>query len=107
MIEKYTSKEQAICVVGLGYVGLPVALEFARKYKVVGFDINQNRVEMMQQGSIPAMSLKHRNLRAAISISPQNQKTLKIAHFMSLPYLHQSMSTKTLIYFHCSVHVKL
>ena len=33
-----------IAVIGLGYVGLPLAVEFAKKYKVVGFDINQSRI---------------------------------------------------------------
>ena len=33
-----------IAVIGLGYVGLPLAVEFAKKYPVVGFDINNNRV---------------------------------------------------------------
>ncbi|MCK5700989.1 MAG: nucleotide sugar dehydrogenase, partial [Cyclobacteriaceae bacterium] len=47
-----------ICVVGLGYVGLPVALEFARRYKVAGCDINQKRVEMMQQGIDPSNELE-------------------------------------------------
>ena len=54
MIEKYLSKKEKICVVGLGYVGLPVALEFARKFKVIGFDINQKRVELMQKGIDPS-----------------------------------------------------
>lgn len=58
MIEKYLSKEKKICVVGLGYVGLPVALEFARKFRVVGFDINQNRVEMMQKSIDPSNELE-------------------------------------------------
>lgn len=40
-----------ICVVGLGYVGLPLAVAFAEKYSVVGFDINQNRIQALQQGS--------------------------------------------------------
>ena len=57
MIEKYISKEEKIGVVGLGYVGLPVALEFARKFKVVGFDINQERVELMQKGIDPSNEL--------------------------------------------------
>lgn len=57
MIDRYLSKQEKICVVGLGYVGLPVALEFARKFKVVGFDINQKRVEMMQQGIDPSNEL--------------------------------------------------
>ena len=37
--------EKKIAVIGLGYVGLPLAVEFAKKYPVVGFDINQARVD--------------------------------------------------------------
>ncbi len=57
MIDKYISGKESICVVGLGYVGLPVALEFSRKFKVVGFDINAHRVEMMKQGIDPSNEL--------------------------------------------------
>jgi len=57
MIDKYLSGKETICVVGLGYVGLPVALEFSRKFKVVGFDINAQRVEMMKQGIDPSNEL--------------------------------------------------
>ena len=39
-----------IAVIGLGYVGLPLAIEFGKKYKVLGFDINKSRVEELQQG---------------------------------------------------------
>lgn len=39
-----------ICIVGLGYVGLPLAVEFGKKYKVVGFDINQERVQELVSG---------------------------------------------------------
>ena len=59
MIEKYIDKKEKIATIGLGYVGLPVALEFARKYKVVGFDINKERVEMMQKGIDPSSELDH------------------------------------------------
>jgi UDP-N-acetyl-D-galactosamine dehydrogenase len=41
---KLTNKETKLAVIGLGYVGLPIALEFAKKIKVVGFDINAARV---------------------------------------------------------------
>lgn len=58
MIDRYLQKDQKICVVGLGYVGLPVALEFARKFTVVGFDINQKRVELMQSGIDPSNELE-------------------------------------------------
>ena len=42
--------EKTICVVGLGYVGLPLALEFSRKYKTVGYDINSSRISELKQG---------------------------------------------------------
>jgi UDP-N-acetyl-D-glucosamine/UDP-N-acetyl-D-galactosamine dehydrogenase len=40
-----------IAIIGLGYVGLPLAIEFAKKFKVLGFDINQSRVKELQQGN--------------------------------------------------------
>ncbi|WP_315817055.1 hypothetical protein [Paraflavitalea speifideaquila] len=43
-------KEYKIAIIGLGYVGLPLAVEFARKYPVVGFDINGKRVADLQAG---------------------------------------------------------
>jgi UDP-N-acetyl-D-galactosamine dehydrogenase len=42
--------EVKIAVIGLGYVGLPLAVEFSKKYPVVGFDINQNRVNELRSG---------------------------------------------------------
>ncbi len=48
------SKQAGIAVIGLGYVGLPLALEFARKYKVVGFDINPKRVDMLKRNEDPS-----------------------------------------------------
>ena len=45
---KLLNKETKLSVIGLGYVGLPIALEFARKIDVIGFDIKADRVEMMK-----------------------------------------------------------
>lgn len=50
-------KETKIGVIGLGYVGLPIALEFAKTMQVVGFDINQERVEMMRNNQDPSEEL--------------------------------------------------
>ena len=41
--------DKKIGVVGLGYVGLPVALAFSKKFPVIGFDINKKRIEALQQ----------------------------------------------------------
>ena len=57
MIDKLLNKEAKLAVIGLGYVGLPIALEFAKKMKVVGFDIKPDRVEMMKQGIDPSNEL--------------------------------------------------
>lgn len=54
---KLIKKETTIAVIGLGYVGLPIALEFARKIKVVGFDINAERVELMKKNIDPSNEL--------------------------------------------------
>jgi UDP-N-acetyl-D-galactosamine dehydrogenase len=57
MFDKVFSGEKSICVIGLGYVGLPIALEFARKFQVVGFDINDERIKLMQQGIDPSKEI--------------------------------------------------
>ena len=51
-------KQDQLAVIGLGYVGLPIALEFARRLKVIGFDINEGRVQMMRQGIDPSKELE-------------------------------------------------
>lgn len=55
--QKLLNKETKLAVIGLGYVGLPIALEFAKKIKVVGFDINAKRVEMMKNHIDPSNEL--------------------------------------------------
>lgn len=54
---KLIHKEAKLAVIGLGYVGLPIALEFARKIKVVGFDINQDRIDLMKKNIDPSNEL--------------------------------------------------
>ena len=51
-------KEKKLALIGLGYVGLPIALAFARKISVIGFDINRQRVELMKQGIDPSNELE-------------------------------------------------
>lgn len=51
-------KNKSIAVIGLGYVGLPLALEFSKKFKVVGFDINPKRVEMLKRKEDPSKEVE-------------------------------------------------
>ena len=50
-------KNTKLAVIGLGYVGLPIALEFAKRIKVIGFDINATRIAQMQRGEDPSREL--------------------------------------------------
>ena len=58
LYDRLVKKEAKLAVIGLGYVGLPIALAFARRIKVVGFDINQKRVDMMRRGEDPSNELE-------------------------------------------------
>jgi len=55
--DKLISKDEKLAVVGLGYVGLPIALEFAKKLDVIGFDINVERVNLMKRNIDPSNEL--------------------------------------------------
>lgn len=54
-----------MAVIGLGYVGLPLAVEFARKYPVVGFDINERRVEGLKAGRDATLEVSDDQLRGS------------------------------------------
>ena len=56
--ERLVNKEAKLAVIGLGYVGLPIALEFAKKIKVVGFDINAERINLMRNKIDPSNELE-------------------------------------------------
>ena len=65
MYNKLVNKEAKLALVGLGYVGLPIALEFARKISVIGFDINEERLAKMRQGIDPCKELDHNAFEGA------------------------------------------
>lgn len=55
-----------IAIIGLGYVGLPLAVAFAEKYSVIGFDINQNRVSQLQQGTDHTLEVSDEHLQSVL-----------------------------------------
>jgi UDP-N-acetyl-D-glucosamine/UDP-N-acetyl-D-galactosamine dehydrogenase len=61
-------RDSKIAVIGLGYVGLPLAIEFGKKYKVLGFDINKTRVEELQQGFDHTLEADLDGMREATSL---------------------------------------
>ncbi len=57
MVQELLKKEKKLAILGLGYVGLPIALEFAKKIKVIGFDINEARLDKMRNSIDPSGEL--------------------------------------------------
>ncbi len=81
MYNSIVNKEKKISVIGLGYVGLPIALEFAKKVKVVGFDIKPERVELMKKGIDPSNELAPEEFENTDIVFTANPEDLKDCHF--------------------------
>ncbi len=75
------SGKEKIGVIGLGYVGLPIALAFAKKVKVIGFDINEKRVKMMQKGIDPSQELSKADFKGCDIEFTASLSKLKDAKF--------------------------
>ncbi|MEM1215983.1 MAG: nucleotide sugar dehydrogenase, partial [Bacteroidota bacterium] len=73
--------EKTISVVGLGYVGLPLALELAKKFRVIGFDISAERVAMMKNGVDPSEELESAAFADKDITFTTDPADLKKAHF--------------------------
>ncbi|MBQ2375819.1 MAG: nucleotide sugar dehydrogenase, partial [Bacteroidales bacterium] len=59
-------QEIRICVIGLGYVGLPLARLFSTKFKTIGFDLNQSRVDALNAGKDTTLEVSDELLKEAI-----------------------------------------
>lgn len=77
------NKEAKLAVVGLGYVGLPIALEFAKRIKVIGFDINAERVELMKNNIDPSNELEAEDFEGCdIEFSADSEKLKEASFFV-------------------------
>jgi UDP-N-acetyl-D-galactosamine dehydrogenase len=81
LYDSLINKEKIISVTGLGYVGLPLALEFAKHFKVIGFDINVARVELMKKGVDPSKELGANAFEGCDITFTSDVEDLKKAHF--------------------------
>lgn len=71
------NKEYKIEVIGLGYVGLPLATLFASKYPVVGYDINQKRINELKQGSDATLEVSDQALKNVLqSANPIDKESV-------------------------------
>jgi UDP-N-acetyl-D-galactosamine dehydrogenase len=65
-----------IAIIGLGYVGLPLAVAFAEKYKVIGFDINSHRVSELNSGNDETLEIESELLNQVLDVDNVNSKGL-------------------------------
>ena len=77
------NQNATLAVVGLGYVGLPIALEFARRIKVIGFDINAERIELMKNNIDPSNELEAEDFEGCnIEFSAESEKLKEASFFI-------------------------
>jgi len=81
MYNDLLSKKKKLAVIGLGYVGLPIALEFARKIDVIGFDINEARIQLMNNGIDPSKELSKDDFNGCSITFTSKIEVLKEANF--------------------------
>ena len=71
-------KNETIAIIGLGYVGLPLAVEFAKFYNVIGFDINEKRILELKKGNDSTGELSHSELNNVSNIFLTNSESILI-----------------------------
>ncbi len=81
MFQELLNKEKKIAVIGLGYVGLPLALEFAKHFSVIGFDINSDRVQLMKQHIDPSNELEKKEFEGRDIVFTNDMEVLQTANF--------------------------
>ncbi|MCX6706554.1 MAG: nucleotide sugar dehydrogenase, partial [Candidatus Woesearchaeota archaeon] len=76
------SDKTIICVVGLGYVGLPLAVAFGKQFKVIGFDLNKKRIEELKKNIDRTNELSEKEIKDSNILFTDNPKEISNANFI-------------------------
>lgn len=82
LFDKIKNREEKIALVGLGYVGLPIAVAFAKKVEVIGFDVNQNKIELYRSGVDPTQEAGNEAVQNTSVHFTSDKKELQKAKFI-------------------------
>ena len=82
LFEKIQKREEKLALVGLGYVGLPIAVAFAKKVDVIGFDVNQKKIELYRSGVDPTKEVGDEAVRDTAIHFTSDEKDLRDARFI-------------------------
>ena len=89
--------DKTIAIIGMGYVGLPLAIEFSKKFNVIGFDISSERISSLLEGVDSTNEIEPSMLNSSNLVLTDNEEMLLVRIFTSLPFQHQLIPTKSLI----------
>lgn len=81
LYDKILKKEERISLVGLGYVGMPIAVAFAKKVDVIGFDLNNKKIELYKSGIDPTNEVGDEAIKASTVCFTADETKLKEAKF--------------------------
>lgn len=81
LYERIANREVPISVVGLGYVGMPIAVAFAKKVKAIGYDINQKKIELYQSGVDPTKEVGDEEIKKTTVVFTSDETELKQSRF--------------------------
>lgn len=81
IFEKLVSKQEKLSLVGLGYVGMPIAVAFARKLKVIGYDLNAQKIELYKSGIDPTNEVGNEAIRQTTVEFTSDETRLREAKF--------------------------
>lgn len=87
LYKKIVNKEEKLSVIGLGYVGMPLAVAFAKKVNVIGFDLNEEKIELYKSGIDPTNEVGNEAIRRSTVEFTTNEKKLKesLFHIVAVP----------------------
>ncbi len=81
MVQEIIEKKKLVAVIGMGYVGLPIALEFAKKTRVIGFDINESKISSLKNQTDPSGEISRTEFSNRDILFSSSPEDLQKAHF--------------------------
>lgn len=82
LYEKIVNREEKLALIGLGYVGMPIAVAFAKKVDVIGFDVNKNKIDLYRSGIDPTNEVGDETIRNTTVQFTCDEKELRKARFL-------------------------
>ena len=82
LYEKIVAKEEKLALVGLGYVGMPIAVAFSKKINVIGFDLNEAKIELYKNGIDPTNEVGNEAIKACAVDFTADETRLREAKFL-------------------------